>query len=475
MKTIRAIFLVLLIFIFGCTKDNQIQNTPTKDLTIFFVNDVHGQIENFSKVKHIIDAERAITNVIVTSSGDLFSGNPTVDNYTEKGYPIIDIMNQIGFDIAVLGNHEFDYGIEILADRMEQSQFPWVCANVDVNNSVLPQPPATATITIGDLKVTFLGLVETGGSHNIIIPSSHPGKIKELTFQRAQNVVQDFMNTKTQEDADLFIALSHLGLTSFEDNIGDFQLAHENFFFDMIIGGHTHAIIDTTISNIPIFQSGSYLHYLGKIELTIKNKSIQSVNYNLIDLDDYSQHDNILKAVIETYNDLPELKEIIGYSHQYHSRWQLGCFYTDAMRINMDVDVSFQNTGGIRTSLDQGNITKREIYEISPFNNGTIIFEMTVAEIKQFLIGSKSGFYYSGLIIRKVGDNIQVNDLHDRKIPDDYILRIGINDYIPAVNSLYFPDNGIIQPLTAAETLIAYLENINSEVDYPDCNRYFRF
>ena len=176
MKTIRAIFLVLLIFILGCAKDNQLQNTPTKNLTIFFVNDVHGQIENFSKVKHIIDAERAITNVIVASSGDLFSGNPTVDNYTEKGYPIIDIMNQIGFDIAVLGNHEFDYGIEILADRMEQSQFPWVCANVDVNNSTLPQPPAVSTITIDDLKVTFLGLVETGGSNNKIIPSSHPGK-----------------------------------------------------------------------------------------------------------------------------------------------------------------------------------------------------------------------------------------------------------------------------------------------------------
>ena len=475
MKTIRATFFIILIFISGCTKDNQTQNGITKNLTIFFVNDVHGQIENFSKVKHIIDAERAKTNVIVASSGDLFSGNPAVDNYTEKGYPIIDIMNQIGFDIAVLGNHEFDYGIEILADRMEQSQFPWVCANVDVNNSILPQPPPVATITVDNVKIAFLGLVETSGSHNKIIPSSHPGKIKELTFHRAQNVVQNFTDVKAEEDADLYIALSHLGINSFEDELGDFELARENSFFDMIIGGHTHAKIDSTVANIPIFQSGSYLRYLGKIELTIKNRSIQSVDFSLIDLDNYEQHDNQLKAIIETYDDLPELKEIIGYSHQHHSRWQLGCFYTDAMRIKMDVDVSFQNTGGIRTSLDKGNITKREIYEMSPFNNGTIIFEMSVAEIKQFLIGSKSGYYYSGIIIRKVGGKIEIKDLQNRKIPDDYILKIGINDYIPAVNNLYFPNNGIVQPLTAAETLIAYLENINSDVYYPDCNRYFRY
>ena len=475
MKTFYAIIFILFIFIFGCSKTDKTENNVTKNLTIFFVNDVHGQIENFSKVKHIIDAERENTNVIVASSGDLFSGNPAVDNYPEKGYPIIDIMNQIGFDIAVLGNHEFDYGVEILNDRIEQSQFQWVCANVDVNNSGLPQPLAYTTITVDDLKITFLGLVETAGSNNKIIPSSHPGKIKDLTFYRAQNIVKSFINTKDIEDADLFIALSHLGFYGFEDNLGDYQLAQQNYFFDMIIGGHSHAIIDTTISNVPIFQTGSYLHNLGKIVISINNKSIKSVNFELIDLDNYQHHDDQLKASIETYNNLPELNEVIGYSHQYHSRQQLGCFYTDAMRLKMNVDVSFQNTGGIRTSLDQGNITKREIFEISPFNNGTIIFEMTVAEIKQFLIGSESGFYYSGVYIRKVGDEIEIQDLKDRKIPDDYILKVGINDYIPAVNNIFFPDNGIAQPLTAAETLIAYLQEINNEVNYQYCNQYFRY
>lgn len=474
MKTIWTIFLLLLIFLFGCTKDNQKEET-TKNLTIFFVNDVHGQIDNFSKVKHIIDTERQISNVIVASSGDMFSGNPVVDNYNEKGFPIIDLMNQIGFDIATLGNHEFDYGPEFLKKRIEQSDFPWICANIDVNNSGITQPEPFKTITIDDLKITFLGLIETGGSKNTIIPSSHPWRVKDFTFEPAQNIVGNYTNLKSTEGSDLLIALSHLGYSSYEGEIGDFDLARQNYFFDMIIGGHSHAKIDTTIASIPIFQSGGYLNYLGKIELTVKNKKIKSSEFNLIDLDFYSNEDSELKAVIDDYNNLPELNEVIGYSNQYHSKWQVGCFYTDALRLYMNVDLTFQNSGGIRNTLDEGDITKREIFEISPFNNGTAIYEMTVGEVKQFLVGSGSGFYYSGVIIKKAGSEVQINDLLDRKIPDNYILTVGTNDYIPAVHSPFFPNNAKIQPLSAAETLIAYLQNINSQVNYNSCNRYFRY
>lgn len=142
MKIIRTIlFLQIILLFFGCSTSNPKQEA-SQNLTIFFMNDVHGQIDNFAKVKHIVDLECQKTNVILASSGDVFSGNPVVDNYTEKGYPIIDIMNKTGFDVAVIGNHEFDYGIETLKNRIGQSNFEWICANLDSGNSVLPQPPA---------------------------------------------------------------------------------------------------------------------------------------------------------------------------------------------------------------------------------------------------------------------------------------------------------------------------------------------
>lgn len=475
MKKISIFLLAVIFLITGCSKENEIIQIEAKNLTIFFVNDQHGELNNFSKIKYIIDSERLETNVITVCSGDIFSGNPVVDNHPQKGYPMIDLMNRVGFDISVIGNHEFDYGESILTDRINQANFDWVCANVDMGNTGIPEPFEYKTISTSDLKVTFLGLVETNGSDDITIPSTHPWRVQNFTFQRPEAVIDQYSNIKMQENSDLYIALTHLGFDGSGSSLSDTQIAMQYPFFDIIIGGHSHQTINTTINNIPIFQSGSYLNNLGKIELTIKDKAIESINYELINLNTYSEFDSETKAIVEEYNDLPYLNEVIGYSQLYHDKSKVGCFYTDALRAVMNVDITFQNTGGIRSSLNEGDITKREIFEISPFNNGTVIYEMSVSDIKNFLKGSRSGFYYSGIQIEQNGNDIQIKDLNDHVITDSTILTVGTNDYIPAVYENYFPLIGDIQPLTAAETVISYLENNNSQVNYPNCNHYFKY
>ena len=129
MRPYFAFLIVFLIGILSCKKTNT-PDTEPKNLTIFFVNDQHGQLENFAKIKHIVDKEKEETNVILACSGDIFSGNPVVDNYPEKGYPIIHIMNEVGFDISVLGNHEFDYGesIDDFINRADQALY-WAKEN----------------------------------------------------------------------------------------------------------------------------------------------------------------------------------------------------------------------------------------------------------------------------------------------------------------------------------------------------------
>lgn len=475
MKTTWTILLACLILLWGCNDESTSPEIKSTNLTIFCVNDVHAQIDNFAKVKHIVDAERENTNVLIVSAGDLFSGNPVVDNYEDKGYPVIDIMNEIGFDIATIGNHEFDYGPEILKARINQSTFPWVCANAKAKHSGIEQPEEYATILVDELKITFLGLVETNGSQTAVIPSSHPWRVQDYDFTPAQNVIDNYKNVKNDEGTDLFIALSHLGLNGYGDNIGDFQLAQTSTIFDLIIGGHTHARIDTTINNTPIFQSGGYLNYLGKIKLEIKDKTIQSSSFSLINLNSYQEYDTKLSALIEDYNNDPNLYEEIGFSEEYHGKTSTGCFYTNAIRNYTGADVSFQNTGGIRSTLDEGTIIKREIYEISPFNNGLVLYNMTVQQIKTFLQSSGAGFYYSGIQIYKTNNTIEIRDEHGRKIPDDYVLQVGINDYIAAVHESYFPKDGEIQPLTAAETIIAYLQSINTSINYSSCYNYFKF
>jgi len=478
MKNNLFYFLIALLIFASCSDSKDEKAPPIDDtvktLTIFCVNDVHAQIDNFSKVKYIVDDQRIKNEVIVVSSGDLFSGNPSVDNHPQKGYPLIDLMNKIKFDVATLGNHEFDYGLENLKDRMEQSNFDWICANVDTDGSILPDPLEYVSITKDNIKVTFLGLVETNGKEDATIPSTHPWRVQDISFNRPEDIISLYSNIKTEEESDLYICLSHLGDNGNDNILGDNQVANKFPYFDLIIGGHSHAKVNRTVNGIPIFQSGGYLNYLGKIHLTLQNKKITDLSFELIDLNKQSEFDSEIKAIIDDYNDEPYLTDVIGYSNRYHSRSQVGCFYTDALRLQLNVDLSFQNSGGVRSSLDEGDITKREIYEISPFNNGTIIYEMSVFDIKKFLRNSGSGFYYSGIQISQADQDVIIKDLQGNTLPDDTILTLGMNDYIAAVHHSFFPENGVKQSQTDAESIISYLTNINSQVDYPKSDRYFR-
>ena len=470
--------IISLLILFSCspkTDNNNVDENTEKNITLFFVNDQHARLDNFAKIKFIIDKEKENHSVIVACSGDMFSGSPVVDNYKDnQGYPMIDIMNRVGFDISVLGNHEFDYGEETLKNRIDQSNFKWVCANVDMLETNVPQPNEYYTVLKDGLKITFLGLVETNGKENGTIPSTHPWKVKNFAFQRPEDVVGKYKGVKKSEDSDLFIALTHLGHSS-NNGLGDVQLAEQYPYFDLIVGGHSHQEINTVENGIPIFQSGSYLKNLGKIEISVKNKAITNIKYTLINLDDVTEYDQNLKDVIDDYNNLPDLKEVVGESLIYHEKHKVGCFYADALKSAMNVDVSFQNSGGVRNSLDKGDITKKEIYTIEPFNNGTVKYDMSVQQIKDFLIGSKSGFYYSGITIEQKGDELEIKDAAGNLIDNSTILSVGLNDYIPAVHDEYFPEENKVQDLSAAESIMSYLKNTNSEVNYPSCANYFKY
>jgi len=204
MKFLKIIlsFLFISSLLIACAKDENSVIKPIeqelKELTIFHINDQHGSLDNFSKIKYIVDQEKLETNVMLVCSGDIFSGNPVVDNYEEKGFPMIDVMNKVGFDISVIGNHEFDYGEAILKDRFQQSTFDWVCANVEMNSTGIPAPFEYKTITSNNVKVTFLGLVETNGKDNDVIPSSHPWRVQNLTFTKYQDIIANYSQVKAE-------------------------------------------------------------------------------------------------------------------------------------------------------------------------------------------------------------------------------------------------------------------------------------
>ncbi len=469
--------IVISLFVFlACSNVNDKSHRAkgNENVTIFFVNDVHGQIENFAKVKHIADKAKKTSNVILVCSGDIFSGNPVVDQYEPQGFPIIDLMNRTGFDVISMGNHEFDYGSEILKDRMKQSQFDWICANVDMSNSDLPEPLEYTTINAGQFDITFLGLIETNGKQGAVIPSTHPGHIKHFKFQLPQEVVPNYAKLKTIEGSDVYIALTHLGSN---DNFGDFQLAERFPYFDLVIGGHSHQQIDTTINNISVFQSGSYLNYLGTIELQFADNQISDITYKQIDLNAYEEYDEELQSAIKNYYDTmrPVLNEVIGNSARYHDQNTVGCFMAEALKSSTGADVSFQNTGGVRSTLNEGEITVEKIYQIDPFSNSMMLYKKSVEEIETFLEKSHSGFYYNGLIIRNENNTAQLYSSTADLLDDTIMLSIAVNDYVAAVHSSFFGQNGKSLSYTSADAIISYLRDTNTEINYPACDCYFRF
>ena len=209
----RKNFLFIFCFwaIIACQPKPEVGQQSGGDLTIITMNDIHGQLKNFAKIKSIIDLEKENGPVLFLSAGDIFSGNPVVDSHPEKGYPIIDLMIKVGVVVTVIANHDFDYGEEHLKNRMAQAEFAFICANVNTGGSLVPQPPPYAKINVGGLEILVLGLVETNGSENEVIPSTHPWKVQNMTFTKPENVAGQFADLKKEQDADLFIALTHLG------------------------------------------------------------------------------------------------------------------------------------------------------------------------------------------------------------------------------------------------------------------------
>ena len=471
---LKKLILVLFVLSFTfCSKDNNSitpENQETKKhITIFHINDPHGSIENFSKIKYLIDKEKKLTNVLFVVAGDIFSGNPIVDNHEEKGFPIIDLMNKTGIDIAVLGNHEFDYGETILNNRINQSEFDWICANIDTKNSTIPQPKAYKTLTVDDIKVTFLGLVETNGSDNEVIPSTHPWRVQNFTFTNYSEIIRDYSNLKSTENSNVYIGLTHLGLNT------DISIANEHPFLDIIIGGHSHSIANQKENDTYIYQAGSYLRNLGKISVTINEDKSISANYELINLSTVYEFDQTVQNTIGNYNENSDLDEVIGFSGAYHNKPQVGNFYTYSLLNEMNVDLTFQNTGGIRNTLDEGDITKREIYAIDPFNNGSVTYNMKIGDIKYFLEESREGLYYAGLTIEQSGDDIIIKNDAGEILNDNTEITLGINDYIPAVHSNYFTSTPTFKEFTTAETIINYLNNNSATVNHTQYSNYFKY
>mgnify|MGYP001347611881 CR=1 FL=1 len=442
----------------------QTSNDSITEIIILHTNDMHGKIDKMPQLAYYTKMiKKENDNVLLLSAGDLFSGNPVVDQYEKKGYPIIHIMNEVGYDLSTIGNHEFDYSQEIFGQRMNDAKFDFICANITVSNGSFPQPKPYKIFNFNGYKIAVLGLVHTG--KNTGIPDAHPAKLKGLEFEDGIEAAKKYRFLK--DSADILIALSHLGYSR------DAKLASEMKELDVIISGHSHQKVASSneINNVFIAQAGAYLEYLGMLSIKVKNGKIIEKTETLIDLQNERKTVHKIDSIVEAYNHNPSLNKPITIANEdIIGNDALGILMTDAIKSELKTDIAFQNNGGIRIDkLGKGEITIKDVYRLDPFNNDIYIFNLTEDEIKALFKesvskGHKLYLQVSGITFKVTGEDnptVEITDLNNNPLQKK-TYSVALNSYIASTYKTLANKEGKNTYMQSASLIIGYLKKQKS-------------
>ncbi|HBK69680.1 MAG TPA: multifunctional 2',3'-cyclic-nucleotide 2'-phosphodiesterase/5'-nucleotidase/3'-nucleotidase [Firmicutes bacterium] len=362
-------------------------------ITILHTNDMHGRIEpgdydgmGLPKLTTLVRELKAENpHLLLLDAGDTIHGR-TFTNLV-KGESMIKLMNVIGYDAMVPGNHDFNYGYTRLVELAEQTaNFPILCANVKKNGKFLFQPYFIKEVNGKKIAIFGLTTPET-------LYKSHPNNTKGLDFIHPSKAAAE-MVTELKKQADFIIALVHLGLDAGSEYTSE-QLAKEVGGINLIVDGHSHTRLPTgkMVGPTLIVQAGEYNKNLGRVEVSFTTTNIEmrasliakeetantSEDPEILRLiaDENKSQENILRTVIgETTVELIGERQLVRTGET-----NLGNLLTDAMRILSGADLALTNGGGIRASIARGEITLEEVLEVLPFGNTVVVKEIKGADI----------------------------------------------------------------------------------------------
>ncbi len=471
-----ALLAVVLYLILHYQPENQTKQSENQvavgetEIAILSVNDMHSSIDQFPKFATMVDSLRAIyPNLLVFSAGDNRTGNPVNDQYDPINYPMITLMNTMGFDVSAVGNHEWDANIDNLQHDIERANFPFICANIIIPDSVKLDVKPYVLFENQGIRIAVVGMIELRSDG---LPGTHPNNLKKVSFKRANTVLPDYKYLKNQSDA--FILLSHCG---FEE---DLELAQANPWMDVIIGGHSHILIEhpSETNGVLITQSGSNLKYATLVKLKFKDGKLVNKDAVVLNVNGVKRENKEVSKMLNEFNDAPALNEAIATAlTKFENKEEIGCMMTDAIREISGVDFAFQNTGGIRVDyLKKGPITIKDVYSIDPFNNEVIVYQMTGAQVKHFILNSyrkNGGFpsFVSGMnyTVGDDGKSVWV-EMDGATFSTKEVYKVAFNSYMASTIDIKSEDEGRSTFKTSEEMIIEFLRK-HKTVDYHGVSR----
>ncbi|WP_166418853.1 bifunctional metallophosphatase/5'-nucleotidase [Cochlodiniinecator piscidefendens] len=381
-------------------------------LTILHTNDFHSRFEPISKydsgcsaednaagecfggsarlITAVRDARARSNNSILVDGGDQFQGSLFYTYY--KGVFAAEMMNHMGYDAMTVGNHEFDDGPEVLREFADNVEFPILMSNGDVTNEPLLADTIMPSITIerGGEMIGLIGLTPED-THELASPGPN------VTFSNPVEAVQREVDRLTAEGVNKIIVLSHSGYGV------DQRVAAETTGVDVIVGGHSNSLLSnvqeravgpypTMVGDTAIVQAYAYGKFLGELNVTFNDAGeiVSAVGEPIVLDGAVVEDESAVARVAEMAVPLDEIRQNVvaesaeaidgDRSNCRVQECQMGNLVADSMLARVadqGVQIAIANSGGIRASMDAGEVTMGEVLSVLPFQNTLSTFEIS--------------------------------------------------------------------------------------------------
>ena len=333
MKKISTCLLALFLLAVCTTVTAQRQT-----INILSTNDMHSAIEQMPKLASIADSLRKIDpDLIVLSGGDNRTGNPYNDMYEVPAYPMVALMNAVGFNASAIGNHEWDNNWTGFRTVANLASFPFLCCNATIPDSMNLKVKPYMFINVKGVKIGILGAIQTGVNG---LPDSHPKNIKGITFRKPDDVIPEYKWMRDQ--CDVFILLSHDG---YEEDVETAKLYP---FFDQIVGGHSHTLTkpNDIHNGVLITQVKNKLANATHTTIIVEDGKVVSKTSEIIDIKNRQSYNEDVDKLLQTFMVNPKLEEVLGNAEaDFNNYEELGCLMCDAILEGTESDISLQNGG----------------------------------------------------------------------------------------------------------------------------------
>ena len=458
----------------------QPKSAEESHIYIISTNDMHANIEAMPRLATLVEEFEAKGDVLLVDAGDRVTGNAYVDDDAEPGIPMIELMNEVGYDVVTLGNHEFDKGRDVLYAMADASEFEWVCANMSdaVGEGFKPY----ATITVEGVDIAFVGIVATDFNGR---PMGGDASFEGFRFSDDRATAYE-CSMNLAEEVDFAVLLSHMGFDM------DRRLAEMSPAYDWIVGGHSHDVVNEPTNGVHISQNRKDIRYVTVADVVVKAGEVVGVEYTQIETANYAEDEEV-RAMVEAIKARdPGLNTVEAKANALATKDGIANFTCEALLhypydAGFEPEIVFYHYGGVRLAeILEGDIKRVDILNNDPFVSTIYVGEMSLDEMRQFILEkynsgtaekpdkeSHYAYFRSNIpyeiVVGEDGDAVDIRfDLEPRTY------RVAMCNYI-AENYL---DKGVLARclngvnVTVREAMLRYMRSFGEAGFTPDNNVY---